>query len=61
MRVVATQVGHDQVVGHLRGFGRCAARLFDDAADFGAQISSLNALAHDDPYRSLGFFLSPRA
>ena len=53
VRVVPAQVGHDQVVGHLRGFSRGAARLFNDMGDFGAQRCGLDALTHDGPYRSL--------
>ena len=52
VRVVATQVGHDQVVGHLRGLGRGAAGHRDDAGDVLAQIGGLDELAHEGAFNT---------
>jgi len=54
VRVVATQVGHDQVVGHLGRLGRGAARFFDDACNFGAQVLCRNRMTHGFFRLSLG-------
>ena len=50
MRVMTTQIGHDQVGGHLLGFSSIAAGHSNDVGNLLLQLCGGNALAHDSTF-----------
>jgi hypothetical protein len=50
MRVVTTQIGHDQIGSHLRRFRRLAACFLKNVGNTLSQLLGWNTLAHEKTF-----------
>jgi hypothetical protein len=61
MRVVTTQIGHDQIGSHLRSFRRLAACFLKDVGNTLAQLLGWNTLAHEKTFLMIDWMLMLQA